>query len=242
MGSTILDKDKFRPLFGDWWPFIEPAFPLLFPVYEHLKERSGKHFRIFPNSGDTFRAFMETPYKDVRAIWTAQCPYHTIWKGQPVADGLAFSCNGEFESPSLKILYDAMEDDTGQIFLERPLKLDYLARQGILLLNSSLTTEQGVADKHKDLWAPFMNYICKNVFDSFKGMPIIAFGNIARDLLHPYMTEFHLFKDVYHPAYYARKTTPMEHSNVFTWTNEWLEKNNGPEFRIEYNYRELLPF
>jgi len=237
-----LDKDKFKGKFSDWWSRIEPAFHLLEPIYDHLKTRKAQHFKSFPKSENTFRAFTETPYKDVRMIWMGQCPYHTIYKGEPIADGLCFSVGAGEESPSLKILYDAIENDTNQVFLERPLQLDYLAKQGILMLNSSLTTEQGVADKHKDLWEPFMRHICANIFDSFKGMPIIAFGTSAKDLLSPYMTDQHLFRHVYHPAYYARKNKPMDHEGVFTWANDWLERNNGPEFRVEYNYHEMLPF
>lgn len=239
-----LDRDKFRAKFSiDWWPYMEPAMELLEPIYEHLRERRAKHFKSFPVSDNTFRAFSETPYRSIRTVWMGQCPYHSIAGGQPIADGLCFSVGaGTEETPSLKVLYDAIEDDTEQLLLERPLQLDYLARQGILMLNSSLTTEQGVADKHKELWRPFMEYLCENVFDVFKGMPIIAFGSSANELLAPYMTEQHLYKHLYHPAYFARKKVPMDHENCFTWTNDWLERNNGPEFRIEYNHKELLPF
>lgn len=83
----MLDKDKFVPLFpGGWWPYIEPFFDKggFTSIYSHLKERASRHIRIFPLSQDTFRAFQLCPYKGVRAIWEGMCPYHTIWKGQPV--------------------------------------------------------------------------------------------------------------------------------------------------------------
>lgn len=240
----MIGKDKFIPQFGDWWPYIEPFWEKggFEEIYAHLKERSEKHYKIFPISKDLYRAFIATPYKDVRAVWMGMCPYHTIWKGEPIADGLAFSSNGEEQPPSLRVLYDAIEDDTEQLLLERPLKLDYLAQQGVLLLNASLTTEQGVAGKHHDLWAPFMKFLCKNVFDIFKGMPIIAFGKQADETLSPFMTNDHLYKYVYHPAYYARTKEPMAHEGVFTWTNKCIEGNNGEEFKIEYNYGNCPPF
>lgn len=241
----MLDKDKFVPLFpGGWWPYIEPFFDKggFTSIYSHLKERASRHIRIFPLSQDTFRAFQLCPYKGVRAIWEGMCPYHTIWKGQPVADGLCFSCNGEYESPSLKVLYNAIEQDLGEVFLERPLKLDYLAKQGLLLLNSSFTTEQGYADKHRELWRPFTEYLTREVFSNFMGIPIVTFGNSARDMVGPYMTDNHLWRHLLHPAYYARKDRPMETEGTFTWINEVLKENNGKEFKIQFNYRETIPF
>lgn len=238
----MLDQATFKKAFGDWWPHIEPAFPLLEPIYAKLKERAKQGAKIFPNSTDTFRAFTETKYKDVRMVWMGQCPYHTTIKGNPIADGLCFSCNGEEESPSLRVLYNAIEDDIGEIFLERPLKLDYLANQGVLMLNASLTTENGVADSHNELWAPFMEYICREIFERFRGMPIIAFGTPARRLLHPHMTYDHLYKHVFHPAYYARRKEPMAHEGIFSWANDCIERNNGDIYRIEYNYKNLLTF
>lgn len=232
----MLEKGRFRPLFpGGWWPYIEPFFDRggFEPIYRHLKERASKHIRIFPTSGDTFRAFQETPYGEVKTIWVGMCPYHTIWKGEPVADGLAFSCNGEYESPSLKVLYNAIEQNLGEVFLERPLKLDYLARQGVLLLNSSLTTEQGYADKHKELWRPFTEFLAEGVFNGFQG-PIVTFGNSAKEMLEPFMTIEHDWHHLFHPAYWARREKPMEHDGVFSYIRG--------KCNIEFNYSNLKPF
>jgi len=237
-----LDKNIFKEKFGTWWPYIEPGFHLLEPVYKHLKERSSKHVRIFPNSEDTFRAFTATPYKDVSAIWMGMSPYFSIWKGQPIADGLCFSSNGEEEPPSLRILYDSIERDIGEIFLERPLKLDYLAEQGILMLNAALTTEQGEADSHIELWKPFMKYLTKEVFQHFRGVPIISFGNAARDVLEPYITKNHLYRHLKHPSFFHRQKIPMDGEGTFKWMNEQIVGNNGMGARIEFNYHDLLPF
>lgn len=230
-----MEKSKFVPLFKTWWPYIEPFFDEggFEPIYKHLKDIASQHVRIFPLSGDTFRAFQETSYEETKTIWVGMCPYHTIWKGQPVADGLAFSCNGEFESPSLKVLYNAIEQDVGEVFLERPLKLDYLARQGVLLLNSSFTTEQGYADSHKELWRPFTEFLGKEVFKNLQ-VPIITFGASAREMLEEYIIWGHDWTHLLHPAYYARKKKAMEHNGVFSMLKEKCD--------IEFNYSQLKPF
>lgn len=236
-----LDKGIFAPKFGSWWNYIEPGFSLLEPVYAHLKERSSKHVKIFPNSTDTFRAFRACPYKNIRAVWMGMSPYYSIYKGQPIADGLCFSSNGQEEPPSLKILYDGIEEDINEILLERPLHLDYLAGQGILMLNAALTTEQGKADSHIELWKPFMEYIAREVFCHLKGMPIISFGNAARDVLEPYMTKDHLYRHEKHPSYFNRAGEKMK-TDVFSWMNEQIVGNNGIEYKIELNYGKLCPF
>ena len=242
MSHIKLEKNNFKHLFGDYWPYIEPGFHLLEPVYAHLKERSSKHVKIFPKSEDTFRAFTACPYKNIRAMWMGMSPYFSIWKGQPIADGLCFSSKGEQEPPSLSTLYSAIEDDIGEILLERPLHLDYLAGQGILMLNAALTTEQGKADSHIELWKPFMEYVAKEVFCHLKGVPIISFGNAARDVLEPHMTKDHLYRHLKHPSYFNRLGQPMDAEGTFQWMNEQIVGNNGIEYKIELNYGKLCPF
>ena len=63
-----LDKEKFKPLFGDWWKFIEPHFALLEPVYTELKSQSRKKKQIFPESENTFKAFEKCPLENLKVV------------------------------------------------------------------------------------------------------------------------------------------------------------------------------
>ena len=63
-----LDKEKFKPYFGSWWPIIEPAFPLLEPVYEVLKEEARKGKVNLPVWQDRFKAFEKCPYDKLKVV------------------------------------------------------------------------------------------------------------------------------------------------------------------------------
>lgn len=232
----MLKKDTFVEATGTWWPYIEPFFDKggFEPIYAKLKERSGKGAHIFPRSEHTFNAFKFCTYKSVVAVWVGMCPYHTEIRGEGIADGLAFSCKNDQEAPSLKILFDAIENDYGTIFFERSPDLTFLAEQGLLLLNSSLTTERGIADSHKELWRPFTEYLAKEVFCYLTGLPIVTFGNSARDMIEPYMTNGHLYKHLKHPSFFSRNHIPMEHNNTFSWMNDMIIGNVGKEFEISF--------
>ena len=105
-------------------------------------ERAG--VPVYPPAGQRFRMFAETPPERVRAVILGQDPYH----GPGQAHGLAFSVPyGVPPPPSLRNIFTELTDDLG---LERPRSGDLTpwARQGVLLLNSALSVEEGRAGSH----------------------------------------------------------------------------------------------
>src|SRR5699024_7977121 len=100
---------------------------------------------IYPHSSDWFRAFELTPLEEVKVVILGQDPYH----GPNQAHGLCFSVRpGQRVPPSLVNIYKELADDLGV----RPVAhgcLESWARQGVLLLNTSLTVEQGRAASHR---------------------------------------------------------------------------------------------
>ncbi len=106
------------------------------------EEAAGKP--IFPPRGQRLRAFDLTPLEAVKVVILGQDPYH----GPGQAHGLAFSVPEEAKMPpSLVNIYKELAGDLG---IERPAhgNLDHWARQGVLLLNTSLTVEAGHAGSH----------------------------------------------------------------------------------------------
>lgn len=239
-----LDWEKFKFHFDQsWWPKMKPWIESkeCYEIYQKLKSSNEQ---IFPLSQHVWKAFRWTNYNKLKAIWVGQCPYHTHERGVPYADGLAFSCGlvGR-ESPSLEVLYDAMRDDL-DVRMDRVPDLNYLAMQDVLLLNASLTTKKGVADSDGILWQPFMEYLWKNILDTVTGVPIVLFGQVAKDNVLEHLSNNQPYKYVKHPAYYARKGGLMEHDGLFSWCNEIVKANNGE--KIYWNHKdyinECLPF
>lgn len=244
-----LNWEKFRNKIHRSWhdklkPFIESEE--CWEIYQQLKK---SETIIYPRSEDVWRAFYNVNYDELAFIFVGQSPYHTDKGGVPYADGMAFSCSYVDElSPSLSVLYDAIEDDTGIPKFSRNPDLTYLTMQNGLLLNTCLTIDKGDKDsfeKHNVLWQPFITYLFEKVLDTCTGVPIITFGQPAEQQIVPFLDEkSHLWKCVKHPAYYARRKEKMVHNNVFTWASEINRKNNGIPIYWDYNswMEKGLPF
>jgi uracil-DNA glycosylase len=132
-----------------WRPALEPvlATPQARKLGGFLKaeEAAGKH--IYPPKGSRLAALALTPLDKVKVVILGQDPYH----GPGQAHGLCFSVpDGERVPPSLVNIYKELESDLG---IPRPQhgNLSNWARQGVLLLNNSLTVEQGRAGSHQGL-------------------------------------------------------------------------------------------
>jgi uracil-DNA glycosylase len=107
------------------------------------EEAAGK--RIFPPRGSRLRAFELTPLDNVKVVILGQDPYH----GAGQAHGLAFSVpEGVKVPPSLANIYKELASDCG-VTPPRHGNLEHWARQGVLLLNNSLTVQEGQAGSHQ---------------------------------------------------------------------------------------------
>src|SRR5689334_19491847 len=154
-----LNKEKFIPLFGTWGDKLSPHFSLLEPVYEELKELSRREKKIYPAWENTFKAFEKTNVDEINAVVCGICPYHSSYKGEIVADGLALSCSNTMElQPSLVKWYEGLEKEY-KVKSDRNPNLDFLAEQGILLFNMALTVQDRMALVHNELWRPFIKAV-----------------------------------------------------------------------------------
>jgi len=132
-----------------WRPALEPVLAAAqarrLGGFLKAEEAAGK--RIYPPRGTRLRALALTPLDAVKVVILGQDPYH----GPGQAHGLSFSVPpGVKVPPSLANIYKELEADLG---LPRPAhgNLENWARQGVLLLNASLTVEDGKAGSHQNL-------------------------------------------------------------------------------------------
>lgn len=129
---------------GDWRPVVEAwrASPTGRALVDHVERRRREGAVIYP--ADPLRALSLTPLDSVRVVILGQDPYH----GPGQAEGLAFSVPaGVRPPPSLRNIFVELQRDLG---LPAPASghLGDWARQGVLLLNTSLTVEEGQAASH----------------------------------------------------------------------------------------------
>lgn len=237
---TTLSEEKFAPLFGDWWIKIKPFFLSggFDEIYEFLKKEARRGKLIAPLSENVYRAFTETSYKDVCVVIVGYCPYHSFVEGKPVADGLAFSCGVTNRlQPSLTSWYEGIEHDVyNGLAVHKQPDLSFLARQGVMLLNSSLTVEKNKPGSHQDLWHPFMKYLMEEVF-SYTGIPIVFVGKDAEFYERYTMPITHgpVFK-IEHPSFAARNFTTWDTQGVFTKLNKYLKQVNNIEIKWIEDY------
>jgi uracil-DNA glycosylase len=171
-GDAIrLDTSWKTPLLGE---FAQPYMAEL-RAFLMAERAAGKV--IYPPASLWFRALDLTPLDAVRVVILGQDPYH----GPGQAHGLAFSVRpGVRIPPSLANIYRELETDLGI----RPARhgfLEHWAQQGVLLLNSALTVEQGQAASHQRRgWERFTDAVIRLVNDRPRPVAFLLWGSHAQ--------------------------------------------------------------
>ena len=117
-----------------------------------------------------------TSFEDVKVVIIGQDPYH----GDKQANGLCFSVSDEVKAPpSLQNIYKELKDDLG--ISKTTNELDDWARQGVLLLNATLSVRAHSPNSHKDLgWEQFTNFIIKEISDKKENVVFVLWGAFAQ--------------------------------------------------------------
>ncbi|TZG26120.1 uracil-DNA glycosylase [Sphingomonas montanisoli] len=171
MGDVRLHESWKTPLQGE---FDAPYMAALRQFLVGEKDK-GKH--IFPSGGEWFRALDLTPLDKVKVVILGQDPYH----GEGQAHGLCFSVKpGVRPPPSLVNIYKELGTDLN---LTRPPHgfLEHWAKQGVLLLNSVLTVEMGLAASHRERgWEKFTDAIIRLVNAKPDPVVFLLWGSYAQ--------------------------------------------------------------
>ena len=137
---------------------------------------------IYPPSPLIFNAFNHTPFEQVRVVIIGQDPYHgQDNNGQPQAHGLSFSVPASVAPPpSLQNIFKEIESDLG-INMGKSGDLTPWANQGVLLLNATLTVEQGKAGSHQNKgWEQFTDAAIAALNEHRDGLVFVLWGSYAQ--------------------------------------------------------------
>ena len=152
--------------------FNRPSFALL----KEFLFAEKKKYPVFPPGSLIFNAFNQTPFDKVRVVLLGQDPYH----GPGQAHGLCFSVpKGIPHPPSLVNIFKELKDDLG---IPPPESGDLTgwARQGVLLLNATLTVRQNQAGSHQNKgWEPFTDAAISKLSLHRNGLIFVLWGNFA---------------------------------------------------------------
>ena len=153
--------------------------------------------RVFPEEKNVFNALELTPFESVKVVILGQDPYHGF--GQ--AHGLSFSVQkGTPLPPSLKNIYKELQEDIGG---ELPTEgdLSHWAKQGVLLLNTVLTVEEGNANSHKGMgWERLTNRLIESLNGLKHPVIFILWGNPAQDKEKLITNPNHVILKAPHPS------------------------------------------
>ena len=153
--------------------------------------------RVFPEEKNVFTALELTPFESVKVVILGQDPYHGF--GQ--AHGLSFSVQkGIPLPPSLKNIYKELQEDIGE---ELPTEgdLSHWAKQGVLLLNTVLTVEEGNANSHKGMgWERLTNRLIESLNELKHPVIFILWGKPAQDKEKLITNSNHVILKAPHPS------------------------------------------
>ena len=144
-------------------------------LWEKVKEEY-QTIKCFPPKNQIFRAIELTPFEEVKVVIIGQDPYHN----DNQANGLCFSVSDKVTAPpSLKNIFKELEDDLG--IKKTSNELEMWAKQGVLLLNATLTVRAHEANSHKDLgWGQFTDFIIKEISDKKENVVFVLWGAFAQ--------------------------------------------------------------
>ncbi len=162
----------------DWNPVLRGEFakPYWQQLQRFVADQRVRH-TVFPPEPEVFAALHLTPYADTRVVILGQDPYH----GPNQAHGLCFSVRrGVSTPPSLANIYKELHNDLG-LPIPRHGNLESWARQGVLLLNTTLTVQAGQAASHQGKgWELFTDEVLRTVNAKQQRVVFLLWGASAR--------------------------------------------------------------
>ena len=192
------------------------------PYYKKLESFVNEeyaHKEIYPPRKRIFNCFNFKNYDDIKVVIIGQDPYHEVNQ----ANGLAFSvAKGVRIPPSLVNIYKEAHDDVG-IDIPRHGDLSSWANQGVLLLNTVLTVEEGKANSHRGKgWEVFTDHIIQKMNEREKPLVFILWGRQAIDKEKMIDTSKHFIVKSVHPSPLSAHRGFFG-SKPFSKTNAFLE-------------------
>jgi len=165
-------------------------------IRETLKQEYASH-EIYPPMQDIFNALRYTSYSDVKAVLLGQDPYH----GPGQAHGLCFSVRpGVAPPPSLQNIFKELQRDMGLPAPHSGCLIPW-AKEGVLMLNTTLTVRRGQANSHSKIgWTKFTDAIIQKLNDHEQPIVFLLWGSNARSKKALITNPNHLILETVHPS------------------------------------------
>lgn len=190
---------------------------------------------VFPKERDVFKAFELTPFDKLKVVIIGQDPYHKVNQ----AHGLSFSVNSGIKTPpSLVNIFKELQTDLS-IPIANHGNLTSWAKQGVLLLNATLTVKEGQPGSHQNKgWEIFTDEVIKYISENKEGVVFLLWGNFAKSKKDLINASKHLVLEAAHPSPLARGA--FFGCKHFSQTNAFLIINNKTPIDWNLNEEDLF--
>lgn len=205
--------------------------------YINLKKFIDNEYKtkvIFPEKKQILLSMEITPYENIKVVILGQDPYHGVGE----AHGLAFSVSKNVKiPPSLQNIYKELNRDLGLKIPNNGFLLKW-ARQGVLLLNSTLTVEKDKPGSHQNKgWETFTDNVIKAINEKETPVVFMLWGKFAKSKASLITNKNHLILTSSHPSPFSVKYG-FEGCSHFSKANKFLEEN-GLE-PIDWQIEDIL--
>jgi len=222
-----LETQRIDPRINESWKnmLIEEFNLPYFHLLRNFLVEEKKQYAVFPPGNQIFSAFELTPFEAVKVVLLGQDPYHG--KGQ--AHGLCFSVpSGIAPPPSLVNIFIEIRNDLG-LPLPKHGSLESWARQGVLLLNATLTVRANQPGSHQNKgWETFTDQVIRTLSKEKTGLVFLLWGKFAQAKENLIDSSKHFILKAAHPSPYSA-SAGFFGCKHFSKTNELLRSQGKDE-------------
>jgi uracil-DNA glycosylase len=207
--QTILVDEIKKPYFSELMKAVDEEY---------------KNHICFPPKELIFSAFNTCSFEDTKVVIIGQDPYHGIGE----ANGLCFSVNDSVRiPPSLRNIFRELTTDLDSIFMPSSGNLEAWAKQGVLLLNASLTVRKDNPNSHKHLkWNSFTDAVIQRISDEKENVVFMLWGSFAQKKGNKIDREKHLVLESGHPSPMSANQGKWFGNKHFSKANLYLKQKN----------------
>jgi len=200
--KNILEPEFDKPYFTELTNFVESAY---------------EQYQCYPKKKDIFAAFNYCNFDDLKVVIIGQDPYH----GENQANGLCFSVQDKIKHPpSLKNIFKEISTDLDQEYPQSG-NLEKWAKQGVLLLNATLTVQAHNAGSHqKKGWETFTDAVIQQISDKKENVIFLLWGGFAKKKGKKIDTKKHAVFISGHPS-------PLSANRGYWFGNQHFSKANA---------------